>query len=313
MELKNKHISIETTNLCPAHCTICPREQLTQKLGIMDFDLFKKIIDDAAQYNIASLDTCGFGEPFTDNLLFERFQYIREKLPKAKIYVSSNCFLMTPDIYDKVIKYVDILKISIYGITKDVYEKSHRGSLKFEKVYSNILGFLEKTKNLKKKPHTIGLLTVTDINKHEMNDWIKFWKPKLDEVYVWQPHNYGGAKNYRTIDHTKQESCGRPFYGPLYIHIDGLVSMCCFDFNAKLIIGDIKTQTIDEIFHSEAYRKLRKAHKTKNFKDYLCYNCCQTNYDPSVLLYATNKKRKAGRTNANLQDLKPEKEDGNNY
>jgi len=50
MELKNKHISIETTNLCPAHCTICPREQLTQKLGIMDFDLFKKIIDDAAQY-----------------------------------------------------------------------------------------------------------------------------------------------------------------------------------------------------------------------------------------------------------------------
>ncbi len=304
MELKSKHISIETTNLCPAHCTICPREQLTQKLGIMDFDLFKKIVDDAAQYDITTLDVCGFGEPFTDNLLFKRFQYTRKKLPKAKIYVSSNCFLMTPNIYDEVIKYTDILKISVYGITKDTYEKAHRGNLKFEKTYSNILGFLEKIKGLKKRPHTIGLITITDINKHEMNDWIKFWKPKLDEIYVWLPHNYSGAKNYRTIDHAKQESCGRPFYGPPFIHVDGLVSVCCFDFNEKLIIGDMKTQTLYEIFHSEAYRKLKRAHQTKNFRGYLCYNCCQTNPDPSVLLYATNKKRRVGKLNSDLQDMR---------
>lgn len=307
MKLKSKHISIETTNLCSAHCTICPREQLTQKLRIMDFDLFKKIVDDAAQYDITMLDTCGYGEAFTDNLLFKRFQYTRKKLPKAKIYVSSTCFLMTPDIYDKVIKYIDILKISVYGVTKNTYEKSHRGNLTFEKTYSNILGFLEKIKDLKKRPYTIGLITVTNINKHEINDWIKFWEPRLDEIYAWLPHNYGGAKNYRTIDHAKQESCGRPFHGPPFIHVNGLVSVCCFDFNEKLIIGDMKTQTLYEIFHSEAYRKLKKAHQNKNFKDYLCYNCCQTNHDPSVLLYATNKERKVGKLSSDLQNMKPSK------
>ena len=304
MELKNKQITIETTNLCPAHCTVCPREQYTQKLGIMDFDLFKKIIDDATQYNITSYDTCGFGEPFTDKLFFKRCQYVREKMPKAEIYASSNCFLMTPDIYDEVIKYVDILKISVYGVTGNIYERTHRGSLKFEKTMSNILEFLEKIKNLKKKPYTIGLLTITDINRHEMKDWIKFWESKLDEVYVWLPHNYGGLRNYRTVDHAKQESCGRPFYGSLYIHVDGTVSMCCFDINKKLVIGDMKKQTIYEVFHSEAYRKLKRAHQTKSFKGYLCYNCCQTNCDPSVLLYATNKKRKVGKINTNLQNLK---------
>lgn len=305
MELKNKQITIETTNFCPAHCTICPREKYTQKLGIMDFDLFKKIIDDATQYNITSYDTCGFGEPFTDRLFFKRCQYVREKMPKAEIYVSSNCFLMTPDIYDEVIKYVDILKISIYGITKNTYERAHRGSLKFERTMSNILGFLEKIKNSKKKPYAIGLLTVTDINKHEMKDWIKFWEPKLDEVYVWLPHNYGGLKNYRIINHAKQESCGRPFNGPLYVHVDGTVSMCCFDINKKLIIGDMKKQTIYEIFHSETFRKLKKAHQTKNFKGFLCENCCQTNYDTSVLVYATNKEREVGKINTNLQNLIP--------
>jgi len=305
MELKNKQITIETTNLCPAHCTICPREQYSHKLEIMDFDLFKKIIDDAARYDITSYDTCGFGEPFTDRLFFKRCQYVREKLPKAEIYASSNCYLMTPDIYDDVIKYVDILKMSIYGLTKETYEKAHGGSLKFEKTMSNTLGFLEKIKGLEKKPYTIGLLTVTDINKQEIEDWIKFWEPKLDEVYVWLPHNYGGAKNYRKINHTKQVTCGRPFYGPLYVHVNGQVSMCCFDFNRKLIIGDMRTQTIYEIFYSEPYLKLKKAHETKNFKGYLCYNCCQTNPDSSVLLYATNKERKVGRINTNLQDLHP--------
>ena len=56
MELRNKQIIMETTNVCDAHCVICPREKFTQKLQAMDMDLFKKIIDDAAQYNLQSID-----------------------------------------------------------------------------------------------------------------------------------------------------------------------------------------------------------------------------------------------------------------
>ena len=303
MKLKSEEITIETTNICPARCQICPREQFNQKLGIMDFGLFKKIINDAAQYNVKSIDTAGFGEPFADKLFFKRCEYIRQKLPKAEIYVSSTCFLMTPDMYDNVIKYIDILKISIYGATEGTYEKCHGGSLKFEKTISNTLGFLEKIKELEKKPYTIGLMTITDDNKHELQDWVKFWEPKLDEIYVWKPHNWAGARNYRTVDYKKVMSCGRPFNGPLYIHIDGTVSMCCFDFNKQLVIGDIKKQTIYEILHSDSFQKLKKAHEEKNFKGYLCEKCCQINPDNSVLVYASNKERKVGRLNPNLKDL----------
>lgn len=306
MKLKDKQIEIETTNLCPANCLTCPRELFSQKLGIMDFDLFKKIIDDAASYDIESIVLSGFGEPFTDRLLFKRCEYIREKLPKAEIYISSTCFLMTPDTYDDVIKYIDTVKISIFGFTKGTYEKFHRGSLKYEKTISNILGFLEKVKNLEKKPYTIGLLVVTDINKNEVNDWIKFWEPKLDEVFVWLPHNWTGARNYRTISPAKLVSCGRPLNGPLYVHIDGTVSMCCFDFNKNLAIGDIKKQTIYDIFHSEAFEKLKAAHEAKNFKGYVCETCCQINLDPSVLLYASNKKRKVGQITSNFKDMEPQ-------
>lgn len=298
------HIAIETTNVCPAHCVVCPREEFTQKLGIMDFDLFKKIIDDATAYNFKSISLTGFGEPLTDTKLFERCKYVKKKLPKAKIFISTTGFLMTPDKYNDAIKYIDTLKLSIYGVTKDTYEKSHRGSLKYEITYSNILEFLKKIKDLKKKPYTVGLLVVIDTNKHEIKDWIKFWEPKLDEVFIWKPHSWGN-KIYRKINRNKLVSCGRPFRGGLYIHTDGNVSVCCVDFNKKLLIGDIKTKTIKQILNSEALKKIQQAHKNKNFKGLLCENCDQINYSPDVLLYATNKKRRVGQKIADLEDMKP--------
>lgn len=305
-QLQSKTIEIETTNICPASCVICPREEFNQKLGIMDLGLFKKIIDDASSYDIQSVALTGFGEPLADKLLFERCKYIKEKMPEAKIYISSTCFLMTPDKYDDIIKYIDMLKISIYGLSKETYEKSHRGVLKYEKTLPNILGFLEKTKGLQKRPHIAGLFVATDINKHETEDWIKFWEPKLDEVFAWMPHNFGGSRSYRKIDLSKLVSCGRPLNGPLYIHIDGKVSMCCFDFNKKLLIGDMVKQSIYGVYHSEAFENVKKAHLDKNFKGTLCETCDQINLNPSVLLYATNKERKVGKLTSNLEDLKPQ-------
>lgn len=271
----------------------------------MDLELFKKIIDDAVCHDIISISLTGFGEPFTDPKLFERCQYIRQKLPQAKIYVSSNCFLMTPEKYDNVAKYIDTLKMSIYGFSKETYEKCHRGVLKREVSYSNILGFLDRIKGLGKKPYTIGLFVVTEDNKKDTEDWIKFWEPKLNEVFVWLPHNFGEGREYRKIDPSKLVTCGRPFKEPLYIHADGKVSGCCFDFNKKLLIGDLRIQTISGVLGSETFEKLKKAHETKEFKGYLCENCDQINLDPDVLLYATNKKRKVGQLTSNLEDLNP--------
>ncbi len=299
------HITIETTNNCPAQCVICPREKFTQKPGIMDFKLFQKIIDDANAYNTQLISLTGFGDPLTDQKLFERCKYIRKKLPKAKIYISTNGFLMTSDKYNNIIKYMDFLKLSIFGLKKDIYEKCHRGILKYRTVYSNILGFLKKIKGLKEKPHVAGLMVAVDINKHEINKWIKFWEPKLDEVFVWKPHNYGRGRNYRKINRTKLVSCGRPFRGGLYIHVDGQVSICCFDINKELIIGDIKTQTIKQVLNSGECKKIQQAHKVKNFKGLLCENCDQINYDPDILLYATNKKRMVGQKTPDLKDMKP--------
>ncbi len=303
MNLKSKQIDIETTNICSAKCPICPRDEFTQKLGVMEYGLFKKIIDDIASYEVEYITLTGFGDPLADKHLFKRCQYIREKLPKVKIYISTTCALMTPDKYDDIIKYIDILKISIFGITKESYEKSHAGSLKFEKSYSNILGFIDKIGQIENRPYLEALLVLTDINNNEMDEWIQYWEPKLDEVFVWKPHNFGDKKDYRVIDKKNMISCGRPENGQLYVHVDGKSSMCCFDINKQLTVGDMNNQSIYDIFHSKEFKHLKKFHKNNDYEGTYCENCDQINYNPDVLIYSTDKTRKVGQKTLSKKPL----------
>ena len=305
MELKNKQIVIETTNICDAKCVICPRESFKQKLQIMDMGLFKKIIDDAAQYGLESVDTCGYGDCFLDNKLFDRFRYIREKLPKAEIFISTTAFHMTPEKWESVADLVDILKLSIYGVTPEIYNAFHGGNVNYGGSMRNILGFLDFTKK-KKRPYTIGLFVTTDLNRHEKDQWIETWEPVLDEVFVWEPHNWVNNRSYRNVDHTRQCTCGRPENGPVYIHADGTASPCCWDIHKELKLGDFNTQTIEEIYKGEAYQELRRKHRAGDFSGLLCENCDQTNYNPDVLLYANNKARKVGQITSNAKAIREE-------
>jgi hypothetical protein len=89
----------------------------------------------------------------------------------------------------------------------------------------------------------------------------------------------------------------------MYIHADGTVSPCCFDFNKGMRLGDMKEQTIEEVYRGEPYRKLRQAHRECNFDDYICKGCDQTNHNPGVLLYHSNPDREVGQLISNVSKV----------
>lgn len=303
MNLKNSQLIIETTNICQARCVMCPREKFNQKPHIMETELFQKIIDDAEQYCLESLDLSGFGDIFIDALWIKKIKYVKEKIPGINVFVSSTGFSMNKEIWRDVCELIDVLKLSIHGFTPEIYNKVHGGKTEYFRSMQNIEGFLEYSKT-KQSPYTIGLFNVVEENKHEQYDWLLYWFQKFDEVMIWHPHNWIDQRNYRTIDESKKVSCGRPINGPMYIHADGKVSPCCFDINKRLIVGDIKTESIKEIYEGEPYQKLRDAHLKNNFTDYICNACDQTNYNPEVLLYSSDKNRKVGQIISNKTDIR---------
>ena len=298
MNLKSKQIIIETSNFCPYHCEMCPREKYPNRKEIMDMDLFKKIVDDSIEIGVTSYDFCGFGEPLTDKFLEKRFEYIREANPNSHIYISTNAYLLN-DYFRKVVnEYVTEMKISIYGVSKEVYEKIHGKENIFEKAMNNITEFMTMDN---RNTYVIGAYTLTSTNEHEMNQWIMKWEHIFDEITVWKSHNWAGLKNYRKIEGVKR-SCGRPINGPPYIHVNGIVSPCCFDIIGLLPLGDMNIDTFEDIYHSLEYDYILSKHMQHDFFGLLCDKCDQTVKDDTVLVYS-NKKRSVGELTSNKLEL----------
>jgi len=302
---ENKTITIEVTNKCSAACIMCPREKMIQDLDTMSFDVWKKLVDDCDKLGIEMLDLCGYGDVFLDRGLFDKIDYAKKVNPDFKIYISTTGIAMNEKKWDYIVDNVDILKFSIYGMSKDVYEEV-MANVKYDRAHNNILGFLEKNKKAKNKVYTIGNYIVLKENEHEFQDWIDFWEPKLSEIYAWKPHNYVDGREYRDISGQEQKSCGRPEQGPLNIAVNGEAHVCCFDYNKLLTVGSIKDNTISEIMNSEKMKLIQEKHNNNDFTDLICAICDQTVKDESVLLYNTNPERKVGQNNASKWVYKEE-------
>tara|TARA_R110001583_G_scaffold55762_4_gene168903 strand:+ start:3318 stop:4172 length:855 start_codon:yes stop_codon:yes gene_type:complete len=284
---------------------MCPREKMIQSLEAMSFDVWKKLIDDCSTLGIEMLDLCGYGDVFLDRGLFEKIEYAKSVNPNFKVYISTTGIAMNKRKWDKIQKWVDILKFSIYGMSKEVYEKV-MANVRYDRAYDNILGFLELNKQHDNKVYTIGNYIVMEENKHEFDEWVNFWEPKLSEVYAWTPHNYVDGRKYRDISGQPQKTCGRPLQGPLNIAVNGDAHVCCFDYNKHLTVGSIKNKTITEIMNSDRMKEIQQKHKNNDFQDLICKICDQTVKDESVLLYKTNPERKVGQNNASQWVYKEE-------
>ena len=59
-------VQIESTNLCNAKCVFCPRDEMHRRQGVMDMDLFTKIVDECAALGITHVRVHNYGEPFLD-------------------------------------------------------------------------------------------------------------------------------------------------------------------------------------------------------------------------------------------------------
>ncbi|MFC1546345.1 radical SAM/SPASM domain-containing protein [bacterium] len=287
---KNNDLRIEVTTKCNYNCIICPREKLTREKDTMSFDLFKiifdKIINETDQYD--TLTFPGMGEPLLDETLNKKIEYAKKCIPELTVLMLTNGSMLTPQKFKEFEDLgVNSIRVSIYGYGKESYLKVHgiKNYEIYENLKKNILAISEQ------KSSTQLLLTyniVEGVNDADLKEWISFWESKVDLLEVWKPHNWVDAREYRDVAEEKLITCGRPFNGPLQVQVDGTVNMCCFDFDGKLTIGDLKKESLGEIFTSRLFNKIKECHTTGNYTEsgLICAHCDQRNKNKSgVMVY----------------------------
>ena len=287
---KNNDMRFEVTTKCNYNCIICPRDRLTRKQETMSFELFKDLFDrinsETDQYD--TLTFPGMGEPLLDKTLVKKIEYAKKKLKDLKVLILTNGSLLNLEIFKEFENLrVSSVRVSLYGNDSESYSKVHGINNKemFNKVKDNLL---EISKNRKSTQLLLTLNVVNGSNDGFVKDWVNFWNNKSDLIEVWYPHNWVDGRKYRKIQVNKLKTCGRPFKGPLQVQVDGTVNMCCFDFDGKLTIGDLKTQKLKEIFSSLLYKKIAQCHTAGDYKNsgLICEECDQRNTDKDdVMIY----------------------------
>jgi radical SAM protein with 4Fe4S-binding SPASM domain len=243
----------------------------------------------------------GFGEPLMNKELPRMFECVKKK--GLKTLLLTNGSLLTDEYYKKLKNNVDSIRISVYGHSPEVYSKVHGCSTsQFFITYRNINGLIEN----KACEIILNYIVLDSINDHETGDWIRTWEDKVDLVEVWKPHNWATGKDYREISGERSRTCGRPFNGPLQVQVDGTVNVCCFDYNGETVIGDLKTQSLEEIFSSEKFNKIVTAHTTGEYDDMICATCDQRNENKDGIMIYNSRydiDKRIRQTSTNYEEL----------
>jgi MoaA/NifB/PqqE/SkfB family radical SAM enzyme len=166
---------------------------------------------------------------------------------------------------------LDFLRISIYGGTEETHRQRTQNSISLEKIRSNIAAFRDY-RDLKRTQRPFIYVKMIDSgNSHENQSFRDYFGGVADELMIepvmnWNDPtegNLAGLPQDQLLQTpyfaNKKRACPFPFYTAV-IHSDLQVSVCCVDWSKQLVIGDLRTQSLRDIWHGDALREIQERH-----------------------------------------------------
>jgi radical SAM protein with 4Fe4S-binding SPASM domain len=297
---KNKHlgfpasISVEPTDQCNLRCPECPSglHLLTRNSGYIDWNTYSSIIDQFRKYGL-SLNLYFQGEPFLHSNLLRMISYAA----KSKIYtcISTNGQLLQsfpPE--DLINSGLNRLIISADGLSQETYEKYRIGG-KLDKIIKGMQNLSKVKREIRAlNPYIVLQFIVWRHNEHELTNvkkWAKNNGAELIQIKSAQvsynkdinnilPQNGRFSRYFKTasgkleIKSTIPDKCWKMWHSCVMTWNGDFVP-CCFDKDAKFVMGNLKNETFLSIWKNEKYNQFRQQILCDRKKNEMCLNCTE--------------------------------------
>ncbi len=273
-------ITVELTNNCNVLCTFCNRNKICMDLGYMSEELFRKIIDEAAEHLPVKLVPFFRGEPLMHPLICEFIAYAKKK-GIGPIQLATNALLLNNEMQDRLIESgVDYVSFSLDTTDAELYSKSRlEGNLNLSR--ENVISFCRKCKERVELGLFAPKTQASTINLEEymatQEEFIDFWKNHVDVVRVYEQHDEKGRlvdeKLRQKLDvFTTRKPC-RKVFTDMIVYWDGKLALCNYDWDESRDIGNLNETSIIEAWNSDEYKKIREKHLNGNFDEEICKEC----------------------------------------
>lgn len=304
---------LETTNVCNMKCVMCPRTELMErKQGYMSMTDFEQLVDQLAPHdeerwnkwksysekeflaNTLAYDedffyfmVCaqtlilhGFGEPILDKDLGKKIAIATKKgLPT---YFSMNPVNIRLDKMKEFAEAgLDYLKFSLEGLDNETQLLYRRVA---DKTFNQTLRKIFDTIALFEKGNYKTKIILTRLSfKHDPEgdkEYLDFWKQYPVMAYIKNQHNRWLYEEEKTNPNTAeylQRYCEFP-WSSVSVLYDGTVVPCPLDYEGALSMGNVRDNSLEEIWNSEKYEDFRRMHANGNFPEgHFCKSNCDYN------------------------------------
>lgn len=270
------HLLIEPTSICNLRCKMCFQIDRTFSsnkdfMGMMSWELFTSVVDQAADYKCNALTMASRGEPTLHKKFGEMLRYIHEK-HIMDVKINTNATMLTEKLcHDILSSNVATVTLSIDSVNKDDYEKIRIGS-NFDKVLRNIETFNDIRSRYYPKSLSRTRIAAVGLKDASGAEELKnFWSDYVDQVTIRK--EIARWDSYGNSESCKDNIC-KLLYERIYVWWDGICNPCDFDYKSYLKFGDASKEPIHKIWLSDTYNALREKHVRKTRKEVVpCDRC----------------------------------------
>jgi radical SAM protein with 4Fe4S-binding SPASM domain len=285
-------VFLDPTDICNFQCKFCPTgnrdliKSIERTPGIMDFELYKKIIRDLCEFEnpIKVLRLYKDGEPLLNPRLGDMIKYAKESGCALQVDTTTNGSLLSPKKNLELINAgLDRIHISLEGMSEKSYQDFASFKIDFDKLVNNISHFYEHRKECLVCVKIVG----DKLSEEEKDRFLNIFGEISDRIFIehiapcWPAFEmteiipdvgiYGQAIK-------EVEVCPYIFYS-LSINWDGKVSLCFVDWSRGLIVGDLNTESFKDIWNGEALFNYQIMHLSKKRKEHsICGPCGQLSH-----------------------------------
>lgn len=237
-------VAIETTTSCNRTCSYCPvsnhRNAHSKESASITDETFLNILIQLSNLDFSGkLALQGYGEPLLDPNLKQRITLSRKYLPNAYITINSNGDFLTEK---KLQELLDCGLCHIY-ITNHSKQKSipkHLQAILEKPALKNYVSYYQELKKLQNRG---GSIDISDFEKEN-----------------------------RTAGKKDSEKCITSAR-TLNIRADGEIIFCDNDYEKNFAVGNVNQNSIEEIWFSQKYVKIREQIRKQTFTQELCQKC----------------------------------------
>lgn len=258
-------LNIEPTNHCNLNCYLCARKKAIKlgkkKLGHMDFNLYRRIIDECSNHHkLLMLNLHKDGESLLHTRIFDMIRYAKMMDVAETIHVNTNgTNLDKKNAYRFLLSGIDNITFSIDAARADTFKKI-KGKNILDKVENNIIKFIDYRNDIGfDNPFVrVKIMEFTDVSKDEIQEFFDKWQDVADDVQVTGVHSWSGSVDVDITDETLDIDCPCPLvWYSLAVNWDGRVSICSVDWDCATVVGDVNNSSLHDVWNGKKIKDMR--------------------------------------------------------